>query len=198
MKQIVSNCVLTTPFDVEKLTMIDLEYIMLCLRSKSVSNIVELTYKCKNYIPEKEAVCDNEVKCAVNLDEVKVDSVFPENKIDLYEDDELGTVGVIMKYPTVGTLKKHPISELTAAKGSYKLIASCISAIYDSQKVYDTTKESPAELNSFMMALTVEQFGKITQWFDNLPQITHEFTFKCDKCGFKHDMTLKGLYSFFV
>jgi len=196
IKQIVSNCVITKPFNVDSLTMIDLEFIMLRLRSKSVANIVELTYLCKNVVGEK--VCGNEVHCNVDIDTVEVSGVVPDSKVPLYEDDKLGEVGVIMKAPNVGMLAKHPLTELRTAKGSYKMIGECITAIYDSTSIYDTKKETPEEIERFLMALSIDQFKKITDWLESLPKIEHKFQFTCNKCGYTHDMVLEGLYSFFA
>ena len=40
IKQVVTNCALDTSFDVNKITVFDLEYIFLKLRAYSVSNVV--------------------------------------------------------------------------------------------------------------------------------------------------------------
>lgn len=196
LKQIVSNCVVTKPFNVDNLTMYDLEYIMLQLRSRSVSSVVEAIYKCKNITNGK--VCDNEVKCSIDLNDVKISGAVPDKKIDLYDDPNLGTVGVIMKQPTVGMLKNHPLTTIMTSKGSTKMIAACIEAVYDSNTVYDTKKEKPEEVEKFLLSLTVDQFKKITQWFESLPRLKHNFTFVCNKCGYEHKMELEGLYSFFA
>ena len=196
VKQLVSQCVLTKPFNVDNLTTTDLEYVMLQLRAKSVSNIVNLVYRCKNVLGDGKQ-CNNEVKCSVNIDDIKVQGEQPDKKIPLYT-DENGESGVIMKRPTVGLLNHVPLSSLVTIKGSYKLIALCIDAVYDAEKVYDAKKETPQEVEDFLMSLPVESFKKITDWFEKQPSIFHEFEFSCNKCGYSHKMKLEGLYGFFA
>jgi hypothetical protein len=191
VKQIVSNCILSKPFNVDNLTMIDLEYIMLMLRAKSLSDDVELVYRCKNDVNGK--ICGNEVKCTVRISNMKVTGERPDTKVHLYDD-----IGVILNPPTVGLLKNHPISELKTAKGSYKMIIACIKAIYDGTTVYDVKKETPAEMESFLMGLPIDAFTKITQWFENQQKLKHEFEFGCNKCGFVHKIEMEGLHSFFA
>jgi len=43
--QVVNNCIITEGVDVEQLATIDLEYIFIRLRARSVNNIISLTYR---------------------------------------------------------------------------------------------------------------------------------------------------------
>ena len=45
IKQVVNNCAIDERFDVDKLTIFDLEYIFIKLRAMSVDNIVKVSYK---------------------------------------------------------------------------------------------------------------------------------------------------------
>jgi hypothetical protein len=73
IKQIVNNCCLTEDIDVELLPISDLEFIFFNLRARSISEVVELRYKCNNKITvgEEEKVCGNMVEFDVNILEIK-------------------------------------------------------------------------------------------------------------------------------
>src|SRR4051812_10287762 len=45
IKQVVNNCVVTEGFDVDKLTIFDLEFLFIQIRVKSVSNLAPVSYK---------------------------------------------------------------------------------------------------------------------------------------------------------
>ena len=88
VKQIVNNCAISESFDVDKLTIFDLEYLFLQLRAVSVSNIVKVSYR------------DNEdgkvYDFGIDLKEVDVE--FPEGieKVIRVTDD----MGIVMKWPS--------------------------------------------------------------------------------------------------
>jgi hypothetical protein len=87
IKQILNNCVLED-IDLDSLAIFDIEYMFLKLRSKSVNNIVKLSYR---------DVEDGEVyDFELDLDTIEV--TIPENigsKIEIND-----TVGMTMKYPS--------------------------------------------------------------------------------------------------
>jgi hypothetical protein len=104
IKQIVNNCCLTEDVDVELLPISDLEFIFFNLRARSISEVVELKYKCNNkiHVGEEEKVCGNMVEFDVNILDIKPE--IPENhtnKIELTP-----TMGVVMKYPNFKMLDK--------------------------------------------------------------------------------------------
>ena len=45
IKQVINNCILSEDVSVDELTSFDIEYIFIKLRSKSIGNIIELTYR---------------------------------------------------------------------------------------------------------------------------------------------------------
>jgi hypothetical protein len=50
----------------------------------------------------------------------------------------------------------------------------------------------------FVEGLNQEQFGKIENFFNNLPKLKETLDIKCSKCGFEHKIEVEGLESFFV
>ena len=46
-------------------------------------------------------------------------------------------------------------------------------------------------------SLNQQQFGKIEDFFANLPKIEKKIEMKCSRCGFEHRLDVEGLESFF-
>ena len=53
------------------------------------------------------------------------------------------------------------------------------------------------ELNDFIESLSSDQFVKIRNYFESMPRLRHEITWKCPKCDKTAPLVLEGLDSFF-
>ena len=196
-KNVIQNCVFGN-IDVDSLPIFDIEYIFLWLRGRAKGEKVELKYTC----PE----CKNEVMIEFNIEDVNVDK--PEghnNKIELTEN-----LGVVMKYPDM--VMQSNIDSLKNANQVEKLFATirlCIDYIYDAEKMYSNKDHTDAELTDFLESLTDPQFQKIAKFFETMPKLKHDVKLHCKAitsekgkkkttCGYKEDITLEGLQSFFA
>jgi hypothetical protein len=185
IKQVLSNCVLDQTFDVDKLTTFDLEYMFLKLRSKSVNNIIEVSYR----DVEDDKVYDFEI----DLDTIEV--MYPEteisNKIAVSD-----TVGIIMKYPSVTILDNVPENATSTDIVDY-LIRSCIESIYDEETVYPIEDQPEEEVTEFLDSIDIESFNKVRVFLDNLPKLYHklEYTNSLDHV---RTIELKNLRDFFT
>ena len=74
IKQILNNCVLDE-FQVDSLPLFDIEHLFLNIRARSISEIVNLKYKCNNNILDEETKeekkCNNVVEIDLNILEVE-------------------------------------------------------------------------------------------------------------------------------
>ena len=196
VKQLIAACTFGN-LDVEALPSFDLELLFLNLRAKSVNNIVELKYECKN-TPEgqlpltDDKVCHNIETISVDLDTVKV--VVPQGhtrKIMLTEN-----LGCLMRYPTSKNIHIFvDIKEVDAIE----IIANCIEAIYDAAgNITEMKDEKPEDVRAFVESLSITQANKFRAFFETLPHLEHKMTFKCSKCGYTENITLSGLLDFFA
>lgn len=191
--QVLNNCILDD-VDIEKMPIFDLEYIFLNLRARSIGEVVELSYKCNNEVVDENGEgkkCNNIVNLNVNLLEIEPNKKEYNNKIELTQN-----LGIVMRYPSLNLL------DITDTKDELdtviKLIVDCIDYIYDDENIYyakDSTKE---ELMEFLDSLQSKELEKIKKFFDDLPRITKEIDFKCNKCGYHENITLEGIQNFFV
>lgn len=204
MKDIVRACTFDT-VNPDTLPSFDLELLFLRLRAKSVNNIVELRYECKNVpeVPEVglpldgdnpptgPKVCRHVTPVQVNLDEVTVEIPPGHDRKVMITD----TLGCVMRYPTNKHLRVFRDSTVA---DPVALIAECIESIFDaSGTVHETKDESPEEVIKFVESLSLQQVGKFRTFFETLPHLTHTIHFTCAKCGYTEDIVLSGLLDFF-
>jgi hypothetical protein len=190
IKDILYNCTLTEGVNIENLPIIDVEYYFINLRAKSVGEVVESRYRCNNEVNGTE--CGNIMEKEVDLTQVKV-----QMKEDISSEIQLTpNISIKLKYPEFGivkdSLKYDDINDVT-----FNMIAQSIEYIYDGQQFYYATESTPEELVEFVEGLNQEQFGKIENFFNNLPKLKETLNIKCSKCGFDHKIEVEGLESFF-
>lgn len=191
IKDILYNCTLTEGVNIEKLPIIDVEYYFINLRAKSVGEVVESRYRCNNKVDDVE--CGNIMEKEVDLTQIQVqinEDVSAEIKLT-------SNIAIKLKYPEFGIVKDslqyENINDVT-----FHMIAQSIEYIYDGEQFYYATESTPEELIEFVEGLNQEQFGKIENFFNNLPKLKETLDIKCSKCGFEHKIEVEGLESFFV
>ena len=189
-KQVLNNCIISD-LDIETLPIFDIEYLFLNIRARSVSEVVELNFKCNNNIPteeDKDNKCNHLVKFSLNVLDIKpTNKKKVENKIQLTDN-----IGVIMRYPNFNTMKKYGSDDII------KMTADCIDSVYDKEQIYyskDTTEEERIE---FIESLQSKDLEKIKEFFDNMPKLSKNLDFKCGKCGYKEEIVVQGIENFFV
>lgn len=192
--QVLNNCILDD-IDVEKMPLFDIEFLFLNLRARSISEIVELSYKCNNTIHEEngsEKRCNNVVNINVNVLEIEpTNDPTHSTKIELSD-----KLGLVMRYPNMNFLG----TDVSRDEFSIviDLIIDCIEYIYDDDGIYYSKDSSKEELTDFLDSLPSKDLEKIKSFFDTSPKMKKDLDFKCNKCGHTEKITLEGIESFFV
>ena len=185
IKQVLNDCI-KSDIDVNKLAIFDIEYLFSQIRAKSVGEISELIFPCD--------VCDDpkaKVKIQFDLTKLKVQRHPDHNKkISLFDN-----VGVLMRYPTINTVKRLESSEMSI-DDLFVLIVDSIEYIYDGNEIYYTKEQTKEELVEFVNNLTQEQFSKIQQFFETMPKLRQDVTYTCPVCGRVHNKYIEGIESF--
>jgi hypothetical protein len=191
-KTVIGDCTFGE-VDVEKCPPFDLEYIMLQLRIKSVGEKVTPSFKCKN--------CETPNEVEVDLTKINVSGTKDHSNTVKLSD----TMGVIMRYPVMSDDSNLEIASeedeenvLKNAERSLQLIASCIDAIYDGEKVYNTKNHTKEEVIEFIENLSQGMFQKIANFFQEMPSLKHDVKFVCTKCGEENNLTIRGVQDFFT
>jgi len=195
IKQILNNCIIDD-FQVDSLPLFDIEHLFLNIRARSISEVVNLKYKCNNNILDEETKeekkCNNVVEIDLNILEVEPEKQEGHtNKIEITE-----KMGIIMKYPSFETLKRFDAEN--EADSIIKITVSCIDYVYDSDSIYYAKDSTEEELIEFVESMQAKDLEKIKTFFDTMPKMKKDIDFKCNKCGHEEKIELEGIQNFFV
>lgn len=192
-KQVVNNCVVTKAFDVDKLPMYDLEYLILQLRIMSIGNTLALKVS-----PIENSACEECKKGRdIEVDLATAEVVFDKdhkNKIELTD-----KVGLLMKDPSAKLMEMFDkTTQSNSADDLFRLIWTCVESVYDEGSVTSAKDVSEKEGIEFLESLNAQQFNKIDIFFKTLPKLTLPVKIKCSKCEYEEVQILEKLENFFV
>jgi hypothetical protein len=193
-KQVINNCVLDD-IDIEELPMFDIEHLFLNIRARSISEVVNLKYKCNNVVKTEEGeekVCNNLVDLEINVLEIEPTKDKNHNK----KIEITNNVGFVMKYPTLKLFEKVDIN--TDVESILEMTINCIDFVYDGDNVYYSKDVSKEELTEFIENLQTKELEKIKEFFLTMPKLQKNVHFRCNKCKYEEDISVEGIESFFV
>jgi len=201
IKTIIRNCTFGA-IDVDRLPSFDLEYIYLQLRAKSVNNVVETKFECRNMLREEkdqrrddkdDGRCHATVPVKINLDDIQLTINEKHSKTVLIGD----TVGVTMRYPTADTtiaLGPEGLNPLDVLK----VLEDCIENVYTTDgEVHEFQDQTVKDRQEFIESMNVKQLELIQEFFTTMPALVHTVNFACPKCEYTEVIELRGLDSFF-
>ncbi len=183
VKQIVNNCIID--YNIDDLALFDLEYILINIRSKSVDNSVEFEIE--------DPDTKEKVKLVLNLDQVKVHrNEKHSNKIVL--DD---TYTLFLKYPGIDDFSEILKGTEISPEKSYEILMSCIDKLASEDEVYNFKDFTKKQVDEFIESLHADTTKRIKEFFDTMPKVRHEMTYK-NSNGEEKVFTIQGTQSFFM
>jgi hypothetical protein len=191
VRQIIQNCVAEN-IDVDSLPLFDVEMIFLKLRAKSIGEQVKLVFNCNNEVSE-DTPCDTNTDYVLDLEKVKYE--IPEGhdpKITLS-----GTVGIRLKYPTLGTVSTLGTTE-DDIDATFEELMNSIDYIFDAESVYKPEDASDEDLKDFIERLKPEHIERMKDFFRSAPKVVLEDIVTCKQCGFVHQLHTENLLDFFI
>jgi hypothetical protein len=184
IKQIINNCMINDDIAIDLLTMTDIEIIFLKLRSRSVNNIVDITY----IDPEDS----KEYNFKIDLEDVKVIKEKDlSNNIKLSDD-----IGIIMRHPTASIIDEMGDYEDEIAILNF-FIKKCIVEIYDEENVYPINEHTDEEIQTFIDNIDVNSFDKIREYIDSAPKLNYVIKYT-NSLGVDKEIMLDTLRDFFI
>ena len=189
VKQVLKNCI-QSKIDLDKLPTFDLEFLFLRLRAKSVGEEVTIGLKPWGCPQNNGELCDKTTEVKVNLEEVKVIKDEKHSSKIMLDDN----VGIKMRYPDISKIDSDMGDNFETGM---KMVKDSIDMIFTSEETHERDTISETELNDFIDSLNTEQFGKIREFFDTMPQLKHTAKYTCSTCGEEKETTITGLNSFF-
>ena len=190
VKDIVRTCTFEK-LNPDELTTVDLEYIFLKLRSKSVGEISTVALKCQT------AECNGSVNAEINLESIEptTNGANVSNRIQLAD-----KIGMTLRPMSVRALSRLSGGDENRSKADQitTLIISSIESIYDEKAVHRAEDYSIEDLSAFVDSLSTQHLQKIRAYIESLPRLSKELHYNCPKCKAKNTITLIGLQSFFA
>jgi hypothetical protein len=182
MRNVILACT-NNYIDTKKLATADAEYAFLQIRSKSVGEEVKPQVTCTN--------CQKNINIKIKLDEVTIKqvekaSVDPTIKIT---DD----VSVIMRYPSIHDIDYNK-DEIEIA---FDLAKKCVDGIIMGEQVYKSVDINPKELSDFIDNLLPDQFAKMIDFLQSVPELHYLFKYTCPSCQETVKVELKSVSDFF-
>jgi hypothetical protein len=183
-QQVIRNCLLED-LDIDSLPFFDIDLMFITLRSKSVSERVEMEFRCKHNTGEK--VCGAVFPVVLDLSETTLGGKTLNPKIELSS-----KLGIKMKYPTYAEMKR-----VSTLNDEIELILSCIEYIYTDTAIYTNKDYTKEQYKEFIEKLTSDQYSKIAEWTSNFPTFQIRTESVCPSCGFNHKINYSDFTSFF-
>ena len=181
------SAVTSKTVDANKLAVGDLEYLFMQIRAKSVGETASISVACT----DNECEGDGWGRVEVDLNDVTVEvDEDVDNMIRLNDD-----LVVEMQYPTVTSVFK--VEGLNEADAIKPILRGCMVRLFDDENVYEFAEYRDSEIDDFIDSLTIDQFEKMTEFFQNVPTLKHEVEYSCAKCKKENTRVLEGLNSFF-
>lgn len=170
--------------DPKKIGSVDLEYLFLDIRKRSVGESYDIIVTCENCEATIKATADLNNLEVVNSEEHKGDKILLTD-----------TVGIQMLYPPFSAVLDvyANLSEDTLLT----LIMNSVKGVYTPENYTEVDDSNREELKDFLESLTAEQFSRITNFFESMPYIVQKLDVPCTTCEFVNHVEIRGLDNFF-
>ena len=165
IKQIITQCVSTENFNINKIAMIDLEYLFLNIRGKAVGDISTIKF---------EHSCGEIIELDIDLSKVEV--VLNKNSSDLVKitDDILVRLSPPGIDDVIGTGNKNQIDLVM------EIIRNSLVEIIQGEEIFSAQDHSKAELDEFVNSLNSGQFKKLQDYYESLPKLKQDIEYTCE------------------
>jgi hypothetical protein len=186
IKQILNNCV--QDMDINTMAALDLQYVLLSIRAKSVNN--EISFNIKD--PDTNET----LELTIDIDEIQIKRSPDHSKVIKITD----TIVLQMRYPTIDNIDSIDADgegENVSKDKLFDLMVECIESVVDGDNVYKLKDFSKEEVNEFLDSLTSEIVVKINTFFNTMPVMRYEKKYT-NKDGVQKTFVAEGLETFFI
>lgn len=181
IKQVLGNCLQN--YDIDNLAVFDLEYVLLNLRARSVSN--ELDIKIKD--PDTE----EEIEINIDIDNIKLVRKENHSNIIKITDD----IMLKMKYPSIDYIANF--KEDAVQSELFNIMVGCIDSVIEGEQVYKLHEFSQQEVNEFLDSLSAKVIGDMQEFFEGVPKMRYEHKYT-NKNGVEKTFVAEGTETFFL
>ena len=175
LADVLQSCVLESDMDIQTRPIVDFEHLFLCVRCKSIGEVVELTTTCEQ--------CKTPIEFELSLEEHTIPQSLPDPMLKL--NDKLSCL-----------FKPVSLQCLLNSKNDDDLIADCIVSVFYNDETY--TEFTKDEFLKFIEPLPAKEYGIIETYFQKQPKLCLNHTCKCPKCNTNKEVQLEGIFNFFI
>jgi hypothetical protein len=189
VKEMIRLINVCTPPDVnaEQLPTIDLEYLFLQIRIKSVGETSEITMNCDK--------CETENSITVDLEAAKIKQDKKVSNIVKLTND----ISLELQFATYEAMKGLDITtENTNTKEAFQLMQRCIVAIIQGDNIHTRDDFTEKELTQFMDSMSLDMFEGVQEYLASAPTLSLTAEFKCKTCENQQSTLIEGIGNFFV
>lgn len=186
IKQVVNNCIVDKNFNINDITIFDLEFLFIRIRALSVDSTIEVQY---------EDSADKVVRTfAIDLE--KIDVKWPEKnekEIKLSKNS-----GLVLKYPTIDLYENEDFKESDNEIEIFdELLYNSIDYYFIDDKIVKFKDFKKEEKKEFIDNLSIKAYNKIEEFLKNLPSVYHKIEYTNNN-GDLRTITLESLNDFFT
>ncbi len=171
----------------EKLASVDLEYLFLQIRIKSVGETSKVNMICHE--------CETENEQDIDLEDIKVvgGEEKDNNTVELTD-----TISMDLQYPSYEMMKHLDVTkEDQSAEDMFKLMAECIISIKDGDEIHNQDDFNKKELMTFLDSMSITMFQEVQDYFSTAPTIELNVNYKCISCANEQKENVVGIANFF-
>ena len=172
--------------DAKELATIDLEYLFLQLRIKSVGETADVQMECQH--------CNEPNKVTVELEQTIVQE--PEKIID-HVVNITDTIAFDLRVPSYKIVNSVNLENPEDPKVIFEVVAKCINSIIDGDEIHTRDDFTDKELMSFLDSMSMEMFEKVQQFFTHVKTLRINGSYECEHCGETNTYELVGIGNFF-
>jgi hypothetical protein len=184
IKQVVNNCIIDD-VDIDKLSIVDLEYLFIKLRANSINNMSTIIYT------DPEDGKDYNIKVDLNKVIVRNETKL-DNKIMISN-----TSCILMHYPSAETYTTKFFNNKSENELMEDMVIACIDKIADEDTVTSINDISKNELIEFIENLDIKTHLKLKEFISNMPKLEYVLEYK-NSNGTERKITLSSLSDFFT
>ena len=170
----------------EKLPTIDLEYLFLQIRIKSVGETSDITMKCDK--------CETENSVTVDLEAAEVKREKEVSNIVKLTDD----ISIELQFANYEAMEGLNIStEESSTKDAFVLMNRCIIAVISRDEVLTRDDFSEKELTKFIDSMSLNMMEGVQDYLASAPSLSITTEFNCSNCSNQQTTVLEGIGNFF-
>ena len=171
----------------ESLSAIDLEYLFLQIRIKSVGETSEVIIACS------DCKKDNTVTIDLESTEVLREGKEVSNIVKITPN-----ISLDLQYPNYKVIQQLDANKTDDTKQVFEVVAKCINAVIDGDEIHTKDDFEDKELQSFLDTMSMDMFEKVQEFFSSAPSLVINHSYNCQECNTSNTLKLQGIANFFA